>query len=63
MCTRPDHEALKANQDQLAALTIAVGTQHDADGIALYELRNCLRCGSSLAIEPTPGTGSQPAGS
>jgi hypothetical protein len=51
MCTRSDHEALKANEDQLAALTISIGTQHDVDGSVMYELRNCLRCGSSLAIE------------
>lgn len=51
MTCAPGHPDLdRTDPTVIAEKTRHVGTQHDRDGIPEYHLRNCLACGSTLAI-------------
>jgi hypothetical protein len=51
MCTI-GHADMKSDLAALRQHTVAVAPQCDDDGTVLLYLRNCLRCGSTICIEP-----------
>ena len=56
-CTRERHEALKRDPTAFRKATRLVGIQTDGFKVPV-ELRNCLRCGSTLALRNEPAAAS-----
>lgn len=46
MCTKADHQAVREQPGPLGP------PQLDETGAVLFYLRNCERCGTTLAVEP-----------
>jgi len=51
MCTA-GHIDLKADLAALRHDTVLVAPECDENGTLLWYLRNCLRCGSTICIDP-----------